>query len=166
MSVEELQELDELHELHEIQEMPESSQERMTCACGANILSRCYRSHCSNKKHKFLTGQISKEDYEEYEIKHKARYKNLDETKKQAHRDKAREYQRARTEATNGEYYEKQRLNTIVCQCGATINKTYSKSHMKSQKHLHLIAKTVPPKRTIVRKPKTDILLSMAKMIE
>lgn len=152
----------------EMPEMPNTQEtpgERMTCVCGANILTRCYRSHCSNKKHKYLTGQISQEDYEEYEIKHKARYKNLDEAKKQAHRDKAREYQRTRTEATNGEYYEKQRLNTIVCECGATINKTYSKSHMKSQKHIHLVAGTVPPKRTIQRKTKDKDLELMAALI-
>ena len=34
-------------------EVPEPD-EHIICPCGANILSRRYRAHCSNKKHKYL----------------------------------------------------------------------------------------------------------------
>ena len=138
-------------------EVPEPD-EHIICPCGANILSRRYRAHCSNKKHKYLVGLISKEEFEEYDARHRARYKNLDEEKKQQHRDKAREYQRAKTEKTNGAYYAEKRLDYVMCKCGSKINKTYSKAHYTSQKHIHGLAGTVPPKRSITRKPKQDVV--------
>ena len=45
-----------------------------------------------------------------------------------------------------------------MCECGSKINKTYSKAHYTSQKHIHGLAGTVPPKRSITRKPKQDVV--------
>ena len=133
-------------------ELPDT--ERMTCDCGMNLLTRRYKTHLSHWKHKYFAGLITKEEHDEYENKTKNRYKNLSEDKRKELQKKSREYQRDRSQSTNGAYYAEQRLKTIVCECGATINKTYSKAHYKSQKHIYGLEGAVPPKRTITRKPK------------
>ena len=146
----------------EIPELPDT--ERMTCECGMNILTRRYKAHCSNYQHKYHVGKITKEQYDEYDTKYKNRYRNLGEEKLEELRKKSREYQRERSLATNGAYYAEKRLDYITCECGNRINKTYSKSHFKSAKHIHGIAGTIAPKRTIVRK-KIDIMETMQAMI-
>jgi hypothetical protein len=145
---------------------PAETEERMTCECGMNILCRRQYVHQSHWKHKYFTGQISKDEYDAYEAKYKSRYKNLSEEKRAELQKKSRDYQRERSLKTDGAYYAKKRLDTIVCECGQTINKTYSKSHMTSLKHIHKLAGTVVPKRTMVRKPKKDIIEVLAEMIE
>lgn len=147
----------------EIPELPDT--ERMTCDCGMNILTRRYKAHCSSYQHKYHVGKITKEQYDEYDTKHKTRYRNLSEEKLEEVRKKSREYQRERSLQTNGAYYAIKRLETIVCECGAKISKNYSKSHFKSQKHIHGVAGTVAPKRTVIRKPKEDIMETMSAMI-
>ena len=147
----------------ELPELPDT--ERMTCECGMNILTRRYKPHYSNYQHKYYEGKITKEQYDEYETKFKTRYKNLSEDKLQERRKISREYQRERSLQTNGAYYAAKRLETIVCECGSRISKNYSKSHFKSAKHIHGVAGTIAPKRTVVRKPKQDIMAEMAAMI-
>ena len=139
--------------------------ERMTCDCGMHILTRRYKTHCSHYQHKYFEGKLTKEQYDAYETKYKTRYRNLGEDKLEELRKKSREYQRERSLVTGGAYYATKRLDMITCPCGATINRTYSKAHATSQKHIHGLAGTVAPKRTMIRKLKKDIIETMREMI-
>ena len=133
--------------------------DKITCECGSKISNneQAIYIHTHGVCHRYKTGMITKEQYDDYRNAQKAKYSSEENAEKtQAHREKMRGVMREK----NAKTFEKAREEQVFCaDCQCSINKTALYMHRKSLKHQYAMQGLKKPYKPHAKKIVEEIEL-------